>query len=866
MIKYRYKKIISAFCALMLCVCTGTSAFFGAGAKEEEKTETEIVSIRLSEDTKTLTVDATLSDEFLAKNGACGIFLFEFRPYEKFGDINTKAPVSELVATKELSFTVDFTKDASRRKYNKYILAISDGEGYTTISGARYIDNPEALSSARDFPASKAGKAGVLNADTDITSELDVSKSIVRVALNELVADGVEKGQKIDYAGQDYYINKEALIALDNQVRALSEQGVEVYLQLVLTAPAEDMADAALALYASVANKDATFYAFNTESEQGTDLYCALVEFLADRYTREDHAFGHAPCFVYGSSVNDGRRHYSMGETNASTFISSLSRAIRLTSWALRSVSPQIRLYVSLGSNFQSSVIDSEETPNEAYDFSAKQVMDGLSSVLPSVPFGFALSASASDGRTDFWTDPLAENTFDTPFITMKNIEIMAEYIKQPAMLCDGFLRDIIVSDFSVSAGDSSISCQSAQAAAVILAYYKAYQMEEISGFFYGSPLDTSDSAAGLVDNGKARLAFSAFQKIGTLGPDEIEARMETYMDEESYAAISQGDFSSFFANRASLVPYTGKIPDRSKYTYLANFTDNSLYGFGPDAATASVHVTILNDVGIVLCAGSGTDKAGIVKDFDAYDLAKQDAFSVSFMAQTTSEEAFYTVTLTGKKGEENIILSAEGTLLANEWQDLVFEIDELDSLTNVSVRVEAPGEEVSLLAKDIRLYQFPLAGATLLLTILIWVAAIVLFIFLILYIRYMIVTSRKAKQSRLALAQKIQAENNQMTYRYNRRTVAPARPAQAKPEPPAFIPPKPKAPPVAPSPEPRKIPEMPKTEPKVYVVPPKQEEKKAKRATLSLGIEPVKPAATNHGFNTTEADDHTVNQQEKGE
>ncbi|MCI8332397.1 MAG: hypothetical protein HFE78_06195 [Clostridiales bacterium] len=868
MIKNQYKKIVSLLCAFALCLCVGTSVFFSAGVQAEEETETEIVSACLSEDGETLIVDATLSDSFLAKNGACGIFLFEFKPYEKFDDINTKAPVSELVAKKELSFTVDLAEDIARRKYSKYILAVSDGEGYAAISGSHYIDNPEVLATERNFPASKTGKAGILNADTEVTGELGVSKSIVRAALNELVSDSVDEGQKIDYAGKTYYVDKEKLITLDNQIRTLSEQGIEVYVQLVLTAPVEDMADAAKVLYASSESKDASFYALDTTSEQGTDLYCALVEFLADRYTRDDHAFGHAPGFIFGCSVNDGRGHYYMGPTNATLFISSLSRAVRLTSWALRSVSPKIDFYVSFGNNFQSAVLDPAQTPSEELDFSAKQVMDGLVSVLPSVPFGFALSAGASDGRADFWTDPLADNTFDTPFITMKNIELMAEYIAQPAMLCGGFLRDVIISDFRVSAGDSTISAQSAQAAALVCAYYKAYQIEEISALFYGAPFDTQDSGTGLVDNGKARLAFTAFQNIGALGPDEIESRMETYMDEESFAAISQGDFSSFFAAHAALASYTGKIPERSECTYLANFTDNSLYGFGPDAATASVHVTILNNAGIVLCAGSGTDKAGIVKDFDGYDLAGQDVLNMTLMAQATGEEVNYTLTLTGKKGEENLVLSTEGTLSANEWHDLAFEIAELDTLTNLSLRIESPGEEVSLLAKDIRLYRFPMAGSALFLTILIWVAAIILFLFLILYIRYMIVTSRRAKQNRLALAKKIQAENNQMTYRYNRRAAAPspARPAVKAAEQPVAAPPKPQVPPVRPKSETRKVPEMPKTEPKVYVVPPKQEEKTVRRATLSLGIEPVQQENTNTHFNTTEADDKPVGQIGEGE
>ena len=131
-----------------------------AAAQEDRKTE--IVRAVLSEDGQTLQVEAALSDDFLASNGARGVFLFEFMPYEKFGDINQKAPVSERIAAKELTFEVDFTDDAARRKYCKYILAISKDGGYETLGSAKYIDNPEVYAAESIRPVLKQGKAGVL--------------------------------------------------------------------------------------------------------------------------------------------------------------------------------------------------------------------------------------------------------------------------------------------------------------------------------------------------------------------------------------------------------------------------------------------------------------------------------------------------------------------------------------------------------------------------------------------------------------------------------------------------------------------------------------------------------------------------------
>ena len=835
-----------------------------AAAQEDRKTE--IVRAVLSEDGQTLQVEAALSDDFLSSNGARGVFLFEFMPYEKFGDINQKAPVSERIAAKELTFEVDFTDDAARRKYCKYILAISKDGGYETLGSAKYIDNPEVYAAESVRPVLKQGKAGVLDRDTALTSKLDVCQSIVLVPLNELVADGVEGAQRIEYAGKTYFVDKEQLISLDNQVRALSEQGVEVYLQLVLTPSEDSMADSALTLYEYSKSKIAEYCAVNTSDEEGADLYCALVEFLVGRYTRSDFAYGFAPNIIFGYQVNAGRKYNSMGETNASTFISLLSRSVRMTSTAVRSVSDEARLFVSFGSNFHSAVTDPAHTPNDRFDYSAKQVLDGLASILQNVPFGIALSASASDGRADFWNDPLADFTQETPFVTMKNIEVLTEYLKQPSMMCGGYVRELIVSEFTADGGDGSLPAQNAQAAALVCAYYKAYQTQEISAFIYGSPLQGKETDAALRADGNNRLAFTAFQGIGGLGPDEILSRMETYMDADSYAAVSQGAFGELFVSHGELPLYTRKIPERSTQSYLANFTDNSLYGFGPDTVTASVQVTILNDAGIVLNARSSADKAGVVKAYEAYDLSLQDAMSITLMARTDSASANYTLTLTGERENEEVVLSAQGSLTPGAWTDMTFDLSGLDTLTHFALGVSAAEEEdIALLVKDIRLYDFPVVGSTLILTILVWTAAIVLFIFLLLYIRFMIVSSRRARRNRQALAEKIRAENNQMTYRYNRRASAPAgakppavplrpapvsaaaRPAAEKTQ---SAPP---APAGQPAPSTRAIPEMPKTEPKVYIVPPRPKPApEGKRPTLNLGIE--QSSAPGEGFNTTES------------
>ena len=185
-------KYTRKFLIIMLCACMTLCTFIPVSA--EERT-TRITSVKLSDDGKEITVEATLSEDFLNVYGACGVYLFELAPYEKFSDIDRMAPVAELVANANLTFSVDITDGSRTRKYDKFAIARLDGGKYITHGSASYVvisaDVKRVCGEFRVF--SKGGRE-----DTGMEAVAWLKRCVGlgagEVVLNSIDTDGVKGG------------------------------------------------------------------------------------------------------------------------------------------------------------------------------------------------------------------------------------------------------------------------------------------------------------------------------------------------------------------------------------------------------------------------------------------------------------------------------------------------------------------------------------------------------------------------------------------------------------------------------------------------------------------------------------------------
>lgn len=873
------KNYLRAVSALMSALIVLGMCFIPLSGSDRK---THIVSCSLSDDGNTLTVDVTLSDEFLTVYGACGVYLFELPPYAKMANINNYSPVSELVAQSEITFTLDMTDSAPERIYNKFVIArMVDGE-YETTANIKYIDNPQVFAqNKKDYPVFD-GKEGVCGGSED-ASRINAASAVIPVALNTLIVDSIDGATKYEYGDKTYYIDKENLIALDNNVRALSENGREAVLRFILTKQDENTSQTAKKLYRYTEASDALYYGVDTQNDESISIYTALLTFLCERYTRDDAVYGFAGKYIMGAALNSNRVYNSIGHTMDSKYAWAIVSQLHITSTALLSVYSGAKLLFPVEANFNHPVHDPALNANEYLDYSAKYLLDAVFESLEAgdcnVPFGIFLDATSSDGSYDFWNDEYAEDSESSPFVTVKNIHVLTDYLKMPTLLYNGYMREVAVS-FALSDNTAE------SAASALCAYYCAKANDDIGKIYFD----------GVTDGTASDSLFS----LDSLSDAEMKDKIKQLLGEQGYLDLVDGSMASLLVKRIDLPLFTGKISGRSKATKIADFTDNNIGPFCADNYTSSCAISIDGDSGLSLSAEGNADRAGFYRTFDDYDISGQDVISVRINAVSEASEAALRLILRGKKGGEDVVLNAQSTVSPGEWNDIAFSLSEIDTVNYIGMSaVSANGEAMTLMCSDITMYRLPMLGIRLVITVIIWIIAIFLFLFLLIYGRIVYIRAKKGKKKRREISEKLkkedekhrraqnnngkradkntskknaeraQKEKKEQQRRAKEREEALKRKAekeklaaqkQKQAEKPQSVKPMPKTEPISAPKSTRPaektsakkadIPEMPKTEPKTYMVPQKKETVQ-KRSTMSVGIEPS-GGKTGESFDTT--------------
>ncbi len=776
------RRVLKTIC-IMLVLFSVLSAF---SVCAEEERRTEITSVRISEDGSTLVVTATLSDAMLDIYANRPVYLFEFYPCDKNADLAAKTPVAYKLASEELTFTLDMTDADPQRKYSKFILATQKGTDYSLMGNVVYVENPEALSEAAAQTDTPANPVGITVGGDEVSDK--IAHVVLPVNVNEMFADTADGSIRYEYGKNVYYIDTEMLARLDSRVEELSRSGRAVYLQLLLSAPNESTANLAGSLYC--AEGEGAYFAPNTADPLGVRLWSSLVEFLCDRYcVQSEH--GSVSAFILGKNVNE-KMNYAGGGDTAEDFAAGLLRTLRVTETALRSTCRDIGLFVSLGGEYSGSFTD------------AFPIRDLLSDVcVPELSFGIYMDVSTVSPA--FWCEEGIESNGATPRITPKNVDLLLEVMGSDAMLYNGDLRELMLSYSAVG------TYRDMQAASALCALYRAITLQGVSAVIYNVYSDTEGDDRGLF--GADGMPKGIYGELCTAAEGDlitISDQIRALLGQSEYESLRDSVLSELFVVRSALPVYTGSMPREVDAAYIADFVDGNLYDFVPGITTLT-HGFTMDSTGNVLRLSAKKDTAGMTRAFDSYDLTEKNILVVELKALTDDPTASFNIILDGKKGAEEVSLTATVKLTAGEWNRLAFDISGIDTLGEMSLTVTSDeGGALTWYIKDITVFATGDGGALAVkIAVAVLVIALILFIILLVTLIYMRSRKRPAPRDR---------------YTVSRRIAAVSKDPVIKHEPPKSE---------------HTVPVMPKTEPKTFVVPPKHTEP-VKRTIMSLGIEPI--------------------------
>jgi len=577
------------FVTVMLFVCT----MLNITAAEEELNV--IDSVLINKDHTSLEIKGKLTEEYVNTHKGAKIQLLELLPNNSTSRLYEVTHIAEINVSASFTFKVPFDKESDGQIFAKYLVVSMNGNEYEIVTGARFIDNVDAVAEQTYAYPTYATKKGLDIQMIADAQELGVAHTVVDVAINELLlGESSNESETYMFNGIGYYINKTVLAQLDHNVRAYSEAGMQVFLNIKLTPPSENISPKIRCLYNDEASEFAKFFAINTQNPDSVKYLQAVLKFIAERYTKSDKEFGFAGSFIFGYEVNSNRTTNSMGARTLDSYLNSYMTAFRIADTALRSSYSNGRVYVSLANNFARRTKTDDVIADQQLDYAGRTFLESFNTKLRfsgNIPWHVAINIYASNrANAEIWRDESALEDFETHFITMKNIEVLCNFMSQDDFLYNGKTRSILISEFAVVSGMAEVY-SSAQAASIGYSFYKAQTYQMIDAIIYRKHVDSS------ADQNKYGLWTSKEDPINSPATKKTSYNVFKFMD--TAKSLESTQFALDLLGKSS---WEEVIPGFKE----ANVIKRNLYDIIPVAH---------NDI-------SGSNKKKILNEFETGDLS----------------------------------------------------------------------------------------------------------------------------------------------------------------------------------------------------------------------------------------------------
>ncbi len=365
--------------------------------------------------------------------------------------------------------------------------------------GVQYIE--DITGSLRDFPYPVVDtKKGLQIVDPADAAILGVRHSAINVNEGDFLLPAPEEGNTIEYVcdSRTFYFRKSHVERMDKDFRALTDIGCVItfillnsphwrckidpdFWQNVLMHPDYTGPGSGKASDGS-SEGTGLISMFNLVTEEGLAHYRAFISFLADRYTREDKAFGRVVGMIVGNEVDAGYIWCNAGEMTMEDFTRAYTNAMRVTWQTAADIYAHTRIYISLD-HFWNSAMDASQ-PLRYYN--VRDMLTTLNDICREegrLPWHIAYHPYPEDlNYPDFWNDRLATPDDDAPIITFKNLEVLARFTYREEFLYNGERRRIILSEQGFNSHWTEES-EILQAAAYGHAYRKVMEIPEIDSF-----------------------------------------------------------------------------------------------------------------------------------------------------------------------------------------------------------------------------------------------------------------------------------------------------------------------------------------------------------------------------------------------
>ena len=359
------------------------------------------------------------------------------------------------------------------------------------IGSQKYVDD---LHSLNFTPPSLVWPASIKGAScpVDVKDLVELGVKHTHINLNAAAMIHLDESQRDDafsrvVDGRRIWLNPDTIRALDRTTRELTDAGINAVGVVtnhgqtpgVLTHPMTDLKHAP--------NK---MGAFNLTNDEGVLHFRALFEFITDRYCRGDRRYGSVGGWIVGNEVQSHWEWHNMGPATLAEVARQYADELRLAWLAVRNAKANVPVFASFD-HFWAMPMSKNSTRHLA----GRALIDALANLMAregNFPWHVAQHPYPENlFQPKFWNDKTATFAYDSPRITFKNVEVLADYLRRKEMLCDGKPRRLIFSEQGLHAGDTPES-ELIQAAAYALAYRRISMTPGVEAFILHRQVDAA--------------------------------------------------------------------------------------------------------------------------------------------------------------------------------------------------------------------------------------------------------------------------------------------------------------------------------------------------------------------------------------
>ena len=539
---------------------------------------------------------------------------------------------------------------------------------YSPITGIYYVTNPRAANedANKKENVSPAAMKGAIGGVSDLL-DLGAYSTVVTIDLGDFMLGKYEDGA-LPYVwnGLTYYASEAKLRELDKEIRYYNDAGIYVYLEIVQTKSASELASGVKTIvFDSPAGKKG--YALNMTGSEGASRICGLFDLLAERYGNGGE-HGKASAFIIGRNVNDMSNWYA-GGPSSERGIHNYLKAVRAAYNILLSHTPDGRVYVAVDNRW--NVADS--TSLTVRDMLSS--FNNLAGAEGDFYWQVSIEANASDGSdSSIWDDLMASGK--SSFVSPANIEVLGNQLSTDMYKCDGMERRMLLNRFNVGGAD-----EDARAASYAYAYYKCLSLGEVDAIIYGTVYDLGNDGTGLIDaDGERKLIADVLATIDEKNGVDLSFVSTLVGTKWDYLYKK---FEKDAVTRHAVYTEGGAEHSNDETRIITDFSNGDSFGFVPSEGTQYAELRYSPELERpVLYAqidmGAALGKAGVISPAISANLFEETGYlGVSAYVESARSEAFVTVRLSGfdKNGIEHVV-TAKTKVRTNEWTEFYCDVE----------------------------------------------------------------------------------------------------------------------------------------------------------------------------------------------